>query len=161
MKDLFLAGQSLIQIQDYLNSKCIPSPRGNRWNYLTVRYILRNPYYAGEIVWGTMKTYFRRRKGTRVASKNDPTAIVEKNGLHSQLWDKTTHQAILAEFKKRGRFFTGKKTSQLSSLIKCSVCGSPLWANSSGPRGKKIKYWRCRQAFEANRKHIYVTLPCH
>jgi len=40
-----------------------PSPRGGRWNYLTVRYILRNPYYAGLIEWGRVKTHAKRRIG--------------------------------------------------------------------------------------------------
>ncbi len=57
--DLYLRGWSLEKIRRMLNDGEVPAPRGGQWYRSTVRYILRNPLYAG---------YRRRREMLRRSS---------------------------------------------------------------------------------------------
>ncbi len=49
--DLYLRGKSLQEIRQLLNNAQVPSPRGGGWHRSTIRYILRNPLYAGSRRW--------------------------------------------------------------------------------------------------------------
>lgn len=54
----FLEGESISQIQDRLYAMRIPSPEGKpRWNSSTIRYILSNEKYCGDIIM--QKTFIK------------------------------------------------------------------------------------------------------
>lgn len=143
MKDWLFAGISLTDIADRLNRQGIPSPRGKRWWYSVVAYLLANPYYAGIVSFGATQSIRNRREGTVARRKNTP---VSADGLHKPVWSHAEHRRILAELERRGKAHPGIKTRQLSRLLYC-WCGGVLWAQST-PEGK---YWRCssRQAGHA------------
>jgi DNA invertase Pin-like site-specific DNA recombinase len=131
------AGGSLYSVVEMLNFEGIRSPYGRPlWNRNSVRRVLTNPVYAGDLVWGrtmTGKYYSRvgdeivaRRPGQRVA-KNEP--IVQRDAVPS-LVDRTLFddaQALLAKRKKATRR-TGT-VRPLSGLLTCGHCGSPMHAD--------------------------------
>ena len=53
-----LEGLGFKGIADELNSRGVLSPRGGLWSFTTVRSLLENPVYRGDIVWN-------RRSGSK------------------------------------------------------------------------------------------------
>lgn len=132
----FLSGCSQTQIADALNAQGVPSPRGKRWWYSIVGYILANPFYAGTVGFGYTRWTRNRRDGTKQRHKGAP---VESAGKHEPLWDHETHQRIVAEIERRGQAHPGIKTRSLSRLLYCH-CGAVMWAQVDQ---KKHLRWRC------------------
>lgn len=145
IKDWFLAGASLTSIAERLNQARIPSPRGRKWWYSIVRYVLANPYYAGIVHFGGTKRTRNRRAGTIIRHKAAP---ITATGKHKPVWDLATHRRILSELERRGQAHPGLKTRQLSRLLYC-WCGSVLWAQVT-PAGET---WRC-----SSLKRGHITL---
>jgi site-specific DNA recombinase len=50
--EMALVGSSAIRIAERLNRDNVPAPRGGAWRDSTVKAILRNRRYLGEIVYG-------------------------------------------------------------------------------------------------------------
>lgn len=48
--------KSLSEIADFLNSEGVETRRGGKWRASTVRYMLRNGFYAGLAQWGDIET---------------------------------------------------------------------------------------------------------
>lgn len=134
--DWFLAGSSLTWIADTLNAQGIPSPRGKRWWYSIVGYILANPFYAGIVGFGYTKRIRIRRDGTVKRARNTP---VTNTGKHMPIWDVDTYHRIIAELQRRGQAHPGIRTRQLSRLLYC-WCGAVLWAQVDQ---KGYMRWRC------------------
>jgi hypothetical protein len=66
------SGNTLQRIADHLNSVSIPARRGGRWHPATVRYILDNPKYRGQVEY-----FFRwQDEQARVISEGNHEAIV-------------------------------------------------------------------------------------
>ncbi len=66
------SGNTLQRIADHLSSVRIPTRRGGRWHPATIRYILDNPKYRGQV------EYFFRWQGdkARIISDGEHEAIV-------------------------------------------------------------------------------------
>jgi hypothetical protein len=148
MKDMLLAGQSIRQVRDWLDENKIPSPGGKgQWYPNMIRSTLLNPFYAGQVRWGASRIVFDARE--RKARKNyaiPADEIITGPGAHEPIWDAATHQAILAELKRRGRSYRGMVANQLTGLLKCGVCGATMRIYLSGgwnsPLGRQA-YLRC------------------
>jgi len=52
---LYLSGMSARSIARQLNLENVPSARGVRWTDVVVLGVLKNPFYAGYVVWGTRR----------------------------------------------------------------------------------------------------------
>ncbi len=145
MKDLLLSGHSIRQIIGYLvEQNHIKPPRSTRWYPQTVRAILRNPFYAGVVRFGASKVVVdpltdRRKRNRSIA----PDQVQYGTGRHTPLWDMDTHQLILAELKRRGKNYRGRVNNQFTGLLRCGICGEPLWRQGNGPRGEHRTMWRC------------------
>ena len=148
IKDWFLQdGLSLTAIADRLNHQHTPSPRGGRWWYSIVRYLLANPYYAGIVEFGSTRRQRDKRKRTITRTKNHTP--VRAVGIHKPLWSTAEHQRILTELQRRANAQPGIKTRPLSRLLKCQ-CGALLWAQVT-PAGQ---YWRCSTG---QKNHTYIN----
>ncbi len=65
-------GRTLQQIADWLNAEGVPTRRGGKWHPGTVRYILDNPKYRGQVEY-----FFRWQDDkTRVIQEGEHTAII-------------------------------------------------------------------------------------
>jgi hypothetical protein len=71
--DMRASGNTLQRIADHLNSVHIPARRGGRWHPATIRYILDNPKYRGQV-----KYFFGWQDGqARVISDGEHVAIID------------------------------------------------------------------------------------
>jgi DNA invertase Pin-like site-specific DNA recombinase len=120
-----LDGFSLRAQTQILNfqEECL-SPGGSLWSTETVRYILTNPVYRKDILWGRTKTYFDAITEDLTREKVDSADWIRALGSHTSLvsasdFDKV--QAILS----RNRSYPRKKSGPpvfLSGLLKCPYC---------------------------------------
>lgn len=138
--DEFLRLRSFNAVATVLNQGEVPSPSGRvgGWAANTVRNILRNPAYRGQLVRG--KTIGQDKGGTltRVAS---PEALRVYEHPELRVWDEQTLAAIDAVIatRKRARSWALGRTHLSSSFVKCGVCGSAV-AAISGSRNRYFSY---------------------
>ena len=94
---MFVDGYSILHISRVLNSQAIPSPRNGQWSCSTIRSILTNEKYCGDVVMQktvtidlfSHKSVKNDGRAAKYRIKNHHDAIVDK-----QLWLKA--QEILA-----------------------------------------------------------------
>jgi site-specific DNA recombinase len=58
--ELYAEGVGSLTIARRLNAEGVPAPRPKGWSQTGVRYILCNPIYRGEVVWGRLKAMVRK-----------------------------------------------------------------------------------------------------
>ncbi len=120
-----------------LNAEAIPSPRPRGWSQTTVRGVLRNPIYRGEVVWGRIKTVVRRGKDHNAPRPESEWIRREQPELRvvsEKLW-----QAVQARRERNRRTIPRTKTGRLlgrptwhdghSTVLvtgfgRCATCGS-------------------------------------
>lgn len=127
MYEMYADGYGCVSIANHINALGARPHRSDHFNRTSVAHILRNPTFAGKIVWD-------QKKHIRKGARGNPKHITiyqprEKwtitDGLHpaivsKELYDKV--QEIMA-----GRYTPpsndGTIKSPLAGLIKCAVCG--------------------------------------
>jgi site-specific DNA recombinase len=152
MKDLYLSGQTIPQIIEYLfENNFVPRTGGPRWSDYSIRYILRNPFYAGQVRYGLTRVTHDPRSGERKQILGDPAAWQTAPGLHEPLWDAATHAALLAEMARRAKRNKGPRTYTLSSLLTCAEHHRPLYVKCQ----HQLFVWFCPRGVKG---HWHVSL---
>jgi len=159
VKDIFnmyLNGNSVYYIKDYLNKKNIQSPSGyarkqteiKRWNGVTILNILSNKVYIGA-------TVANKRVNLSYKSKKRIKVLKEENII-----TENTHEPIIKkEDFEKVQFLLAKKSINKKNrheylfrgLIKCKTCHSNLEVGAKlTKKGKEIKnpipYITCRNS---------------
>jgi site-specific DNA recombinase len=134
MKDMLLAGQSIRQIRNWLESEGVPSPGGKgQWYPTIIRDTLVNSFYAGVVSWGKSRIVFDARERKTKKNKHiDSDQIITAPGAHIAVWDDETYQRIFSELRRRGRDYRGMSANQLTGLLRCGVCGANMRIYHSG-----------------------------
>lgn len=144
IKDMFLAGISIREMQDRLRAQHCPTPKdGKQWERAGLAYILKNPFYAGKTMYGRFKTISDPYHNTRHVQSQSPLVVSE--GKHEPLYSWEEYQAILAEFDRRSSLPTMNRYT-FSGLLVCSVCGKRLYHRRETPlhgNDKPYMLWRC------------------
>jgi len=126
MARLFLSRVSYREIHKRLGL----NPRtGKRWGPESIRQILMNPFYRGEVHYG-------RRQ--RIAG--GPQFTVP--GKHPAAWDAETCAAIESEVARRvaiGSHAPRSKRAVFSGVLRCGLCQQRLSPNGSGSNNKRKK----------------------
>ncbi|MBW8040637.1 MAG: hypothetical protein FVQ85_11610 [Planctomycetes bacterium] len=149
-------GKGYKSLTDTLNQQGIPTPRGPRWSHIysghwttsTVRAILVNPIYSGDMVWNrrTDARFHRISKGQAVDRKGVHGARLVPNSKTDWIIVRDAHPPLISrrlleqakqrlenhpksiEQKKRvhhGKTWSGQRSRfVLSGLMKCSLCGN-------------------------------------
>jgi hypothetical protein len=142
------AGGSLYSVVEMLNGEGIPSPYGRAlWRRSSVRRVLMNPIYAGDIAWGrTMSGKYHARVGDEIVTRRPgqrPTKnvpIVRRDAVPAlvdrDLFDRA--QELLDKRKKATR--RPATVRPLSGLVTCGCCGSPMHVD--GP------HYRCSRGVD-------------
>ena len=113
----------------------------DKWNYTTVKRILKNEVYLGHTLLGRSQTVSVKSKKKRNLSKED--------------WDITynTHEPLVSQEEfDRARINMGKGTksyqqydqvrkSIFSGIIFCARCGHALCSSGTVYKGEREKYW--------------------
>ncbi len=143
---MYLSGMGTYIIAKELNILKIPSPKGGKWTGATVRAVLKNEKYTGDVMF--QKTYtdsnFKRHinhgEENRYYMKNHHEAIISLDDYEK------AKQIMEQRTKEKGN---GKDTNRyqnryaLSGKIKCHECGSTIKRKKHYmPSGVKIA-WAC------------------
>ena len=123
----FENGKPLTRIADDLNLIC-RTPKGGKWTYKSVRYILTNIIYTGRI-----KAKNNVYNGVHEAIISDEQFNKVDNMLRQRSQD-------TEKFKRR----TGKSISLLGSLCFCEKCGHKYSRKVLKNHGKEYYYYECR-----------------
>lgn len=134
-----------------LNDNNIPSPTGVKWCHASVRRVITNEKYAGDLKTGkyysdnviSHKRKINYGEKEQFFTSNHHEAIISR-----ELWDKC--QAILQKRSKivkpdgnRDKF---SRKYPFSSKIYCGICGERFIRRSYRIRSnnKEVAYWICR-----------------
>ncbi len=131
-----------LKIARKLNEDGILSPGGKLWAACTVRDILSNPVYKGDVRWAFRPNAKRMENGVlKVSTPVNPDAIIKK-GLHEPLvteevWNQA--QAFRIEHAHSVVPENKEVKNPLTGLIYCSRCGHSM---TRLPKSKRNKYDR-------------------
>lgn len=155
MKDMFLAGKSTTDIAAWMNTTSLP-PRGKTWYPQTIKQILTNPFYGGLVRWGITRAELDPRTGrVKRNRQTDMDQVASGPGLHTPVWDQYTSEALIQEFKRRGKTYEGKLNQTLSGLLICGICGQRLWVFYQHNVTGDNMIWRC----SSRQEHVTLRNP--
>jgi len=153
-------GKGYKSLADTLNQQGIPTPRGPQWSHIysgkwtdtTIRYILVNPIYAGDMVWNrrTDGRFHRISQGRAVDRENIHGARLVPNDKDNWIIVRDSHPPLISrrlfeqakqrrqshpksieqqqrvsQFNAHGKTWNGQRSRFiLSGLAKCSLCGN-------------------------------------
>lgn len=121
----YLDGAGSGQICKNLDDDGIPPRRGERWHPTTIRRILTNYNYTGNLI---LQKTFRENHMVKCSTVNDgqlPKYHAENS--HEAIIDMDTFMAVQAEMERRSKAYKPKDTSKkqypYTGLIVCVKCG--------------------------------------
>jgi hypothetical protein len=165
-------GMGFKSIAYTLNNKNVPAARNSKWSHIysgrwtdtTLRAILVNPIYSGDMVWNrrTDARFHKISNGQAVDRKdihgarlvpNDKTDWIVVRDAHPALINRRLFEGVKQQLETRiasieqrgrdprvkihGRTWNGKRSRFiLSGLLKCSLCGS-RYQGVTRAKGKK------------------------
>lgn len=146
VRDIFsmcLEGLGFKGIADELNRRGVMSPRGGLWNFTTIKALLENPVYRGDIAWNrrTESKFYQVRNGrvdkmkttweaTKVVHTHEDDWLVIRDAVPPIVsrdeWDRAQLMVQRRGELKSGR---GKQTNRwlLSGVLRCGECGQGYW----------------------------------
>ncbi len=152
-------GKGYRSLANTLNQEGVPTPRGPKWSYIysglwtdsTIRSILVNPIYAGDMVWNrrTDARFHRISKGQAVDRENVHGARLVPNQKEDWIVVRDAHPPLISrrlfeqarqrleshpksieqrqrisKLNTHGKTWNGQRSRFiLSGLMKCSLCG--------------------------------------
>ncbi|NLD46428.1 MAG: recombinase family protein [Clostridiaceae bacterium] len=152
---LYMEGNGTQHIAHILNEMRIPNPTKYKelkglkyvnsskkddyglWNKTTVKRILKNELYIGNMVQGKRKKI--NYKSKKLLSLTEDSWIIVEN-THEAIIDKNTFYQVQSRFKSNVRSTKTGQVHILAAKVKCLKCGSIMQKVSSG----KYQYLRCK-----------------
>ncbi|MCW5727208.1 recombinase family protein [Parvibaculum sp.] len=143
----FAGGRSPRDIAARLNAEGVAPPRGSRWNASTINGsaargngILRNPVYAGRIVWNRVRMIRDPDTGRRLSRVNPPEAWREVAAPELAIVDAALFARVQA--MKAGRAARRPERQRrpkhiLSGLLRCAGCGGGLSVYGADRSGRR------------------------
>ena len=164
----FLAGDSYGTIKSALESKGVLSPGGNNtWSYSTIRSILTNERYKGDII--VNKTFvvdciskqIKKNNGerTKYYIENNHPAIIDDNTF-GKVQEEIARRNSKHKVKQKGtKTELGKYSSKyaLTELLVCGECGSPYRRCTWTASGNKRIVWRCINRLDYGKKYCHES----
>lgn len=155
---LFLDGNSIDQIKEYLESQKVKTLKGKVvWEKHTIRNILTNERYTGDML--LQKTFTENPISKKVKKNRGEMAKYLVVNNHPAIIDKDTYKLVQMEMAKRSNkrvtsdlSITGRGKYSgkfaLTDLLICGECGSPYRRRTWARNGKSKKVWRCLSRLE-------------
>jgi len=176
-------GKGFKSIACTLNNKNIPTARNSHWSHIysgnwtdtTIRAMLVNPIYAGDMVWNrrTDARFHRISNGQAVDRKdvhgarlvpNDKTDWIVVRDAHPALVNRRLFEGVKQQLDNRlasieqkgqdprikthGKTWSGKRSRFiLSGLLKCSLCGSRYQGVTRNKGKKRLDGTRVRNYY--------------
>jgi DNA invertase Pin-like site-specific DNA recombinase len=127
MYEMYINGSGCVKIARHVTALGARPRRANAFNRSTVAMILRNPTYAGKIVWN-QKTHIKKgAKGNpkHITIYNPRESWTITEGRHPAIIDQETYDKVQEILS--GRYIPSKNDgtikSPLAGLVKCANCG--------------------------------------
>jgi DNA invertase Pin-like site-specific DNA recombinase len=148
-------GKGYRSLANTLNQEDTPTPRGPKWSHIyngfwtdsTIRSILVNPIYAGDMVWNrrTDARFHRISQGRAVDRENVHGARLVPNGKSDWIVIRDAHPGLISrrlfeqarqrlekhpksieqQQNNHGKTWNGQRSRFiLSGLLKCGLCGN-------------------------------------
>ena len=140
--DRYIEGWGHDKIARYLTKKDIPTPSqvvgkanaGLYWQGSTVKGILQNPHYIGDLVQGRETSMNVTNKTRKVNAKEDWVVVPNTHQpiISRDIFEQV--QRMLEQKARRGRGRTKAKKHLFTNIAYCSECGNGMWyrANRKG-----------------------------
>jgi site-specific DNA recombinase len=146
--DLYATGLGLRTLFSQLNAEGLRFRGGRLWNDTTIRHMLANPIYAGDLVWGRRprNPRFGKREG-EPERLHAAEPLAERTGAFPAIVDRATWERVQAlRTQKPGpnRGGSGRAVSSrflLTGLARCAGCGAPMIGREGVGRGGHTYYW--------------------
>lgn len=149
---LYLEGNSIKDIIEWLEENEIESPTGNkRWSSNSVSGILKNEKYKGDAL--LQKTYTVDYLTKTVARNKGEVAQYYVENSHAGIVSREIFDMVQDEIKRR-RNYKGYKSISFSSnyaltgIVLCAECGARYRRVTWARNGKKRIVWRCSERLE-------------
>ena len=141
-------GETIRSISQKLNDDHVQrETRGNTrfssFLTVTIRGILKNPIYAGKIVYGRRHTtkIEGTNNETKVVKQKDENKIILAEGMHEALVSEETFAKAQKRLKENSEHRATRSDSTtvypLTGLIRCPDCGRNIFGYTAPPRPKK------------------------
>jgi site-specific DNA recombinase len=147
---------SLFALTSKLQRDAITPPRaGRRWNATTVRQILTNPVYTGQIYAGRIQASCGPEAPRRTRPREDwimvaPVRAVVTQAQFERVQDK------LAQNQQFARRNNTTHPYLLRALVSCGVCGLSCTGRCASPG---YRYYQCRGKLTAQHSHRETICP--
>lgn len=129
--NLYLDGDSFLQISKTLNKEKVPTKRGGKWRGSTIKSILTNPLYIGKVRYGITKNNNFITQGKNI-----------KKIINDHLWNNV--QELI---NKRKKYQSKKYTSDDAyyfRALQCFKCNSKFYGRQQIQNGKKYISYTCQ-----------------
>ncbi|HWI64193.1 MAG TPA: recombinase family protein [Symbiobacteriaceae bacterium] len=145
---LYLTGLGMRTILGQLNAEGLRFREGRPWNDSTLRHILSNPVYVGDLVWGSRQR--NPRYGKRSGERERLPAgapLATREGAFPAIVSRSEFERVqLMKNAKPGpnRGGSGRAVSSrflLTGLARCGKCGAAILGREGVGRGGNLYYW--------------------
>ena len=131
--DLFIEGKSFYKIASYLNNNHVKTKRGGKWQAATIKSILNNPLYIGNVRYGVQSK--NKLKSFEVKGKNIDSIITkEKWNLVKMLLEKRSHNKIRRSHNNYAYYY---------QIIKCPICNKLYKEHQQMYKDKRYIRYKC------------------
>ena len=156
--NMYLDGNSIGQIKEYLEKNCIKTKQGQAvWSKQIIQDMLRNERFAGDML--LQKTYTENCINKKVRKNRGELTKYLITNNHPAIISRETFNLVQMEIARRG---SKRKTSDLSiteqgkysgkyaltEILVCGECGSPYRRKTWVNKGNKKRVWRCLNRVE-------------
>ncbi len=153
-----------------LNKENIPSPKGKKWIPTTIRKIIRNEKYVGDLL--SQKTYTISPISHKIVVNFGEKEKYYSREHHIAIIDRNTWNKAQDIYNKRSRIFLPNGCSEhnnkysvkypFSSKIVCGLCGNNFVRriNSKRKDGTSKIYWACSRRITYHndcKESFYIT----
>lgn len=111
------------------------------WNKTTVKRILKNEIYIGNMVQGKRKKISYKSK--KIVPINEKDWIIVKN-THEPIINQKVFKEVQYQIKNRRRSSGNGKTHIFATKLKCADCHNVMVKNSTLSKSKRYIYFRCK-----------------
>lgn len=155
--ELYSTGNySAIKIANILNDKGINAPLGGKWCDTTIRGMLKNEKYSGDLM---LQKYYTEKGIKHINNGEKDKYFVENNHeaiISRDLWNKV--QDVFDRRSNKKLIGGEQKVYSFSGMITCGVCGSNYIhkVNNTGTKSA-CEYWNCANSCKNGIKACNTT----
>lgn len=131
---------------DALNALGSRTKRGNLWTASSIRELIHNPIYAGNVQWYQRKKSVQLIDGKRVVKRPLSSQRILTPGRHEaivpqDLWDAAQRATVGRNHNSTKR--SSKPVNPLSGIVHCAVCGRTMIRTPQYGCMAGIDYLKC------------------